>query len=73
MKSLHGYARELAIYDQVDKLDLLERATKKWGHEDINTIELYRMNERGESYATMLMFYKMVEACMVEEWYGFNV
>ena len=60
MKNLHGYARELAIDEMLDKLDLLGNAGQEWGLEDDSTIELYRMNARGESYKIMHAFYKLV-------------
>ena len=53
MKNLHGYARELAIDEQLNKLDLLDKAGREWGLEDVATIELYKMNENGETYAMM--------------------
>lgn len=68
MKNLHGAAREAAINAQIDKLELLDKAGKAWGLEDDSTVELYRMNERGESYKTMLEFYKLVNASMTEDW-----
>jgi len=71
MKNLHGYARELAIDEMLNKAELLEKAGREWGLEDDSTIELYRMNERGESYKTMMEFYKLVNASMAEDW-GFE-
>ena len=70
MKNLHGYAREIAIDDQINKLDLLDKAGKEWGLEDDSTIELYRMKDRGETYAMMMKFYKLVNATMEED-FGF--
>ena len=34
MKNLHGYARERAIDEMINKLDLLDKAGKEWGLED---------------------------------------
>ena len=69
MKNLHGAAREAAINAQIDKLELLDKAGKAWGLEDDSTIELYRMKERGESYATMLAFYNLVNASIEDNWF----
>ena len=71
MKNLHGYARELAIDEMLNKAELLEKAGKEWGLEDDSTIELYRMNERGETYKTMHNFYNLVNATMAEDYFGF--
>lgn len=65
MKNLHGYARELAIDEMLNKLDLLEQAGKEWGLEDPCTIELYRMNENGKDYTTMLNFFYLVNLALM--------
>lgn len=70
MKNLHGYAREIAIDEMLNKLELLEKAGHEWGLEDDSTVELYKMNERGESYVAMKKFYNLVNAAMTEE-FGF--
>lgn len=71
MKNLHGIAREIAIDEMLNKLDLLEKAGKSWGLEDPSTVEIYKMNENGETYAVMLRFYNLVNASMVED-FGFG-
>lgn len=72
MKNLHGYAREITIDEMLNKAELLEQAGREWGLEDDSTIELYRMNERGESYKIMLEFYKLVNASLLED-FGFEM
>lgn len=67
MKNLHGYARERAIDEMINKLDLLEQADKEWGLEDLSTIELYRMNENGEDYVTMLNFLYLVNFTLMSD------
>lgn len=67
MKNLHGYAREHAIDEMLNKLDLLEQAGKEWGLEEKSTIELYLMKESGASYKQMLAYYKEVNSNLEEE------
>lgn len=49
----------------VNKLYLLKQAGKVWGLEDPATIELYRMNENGEDYTTMLNFFYLVNLTLM--------
>lgn len=73
MKNLHGYARELAIDEQLNKAELLDKAGKEWGLEDVGTIELYKMNENGETYAMMKKYYDLYNAAMAEDFFGFEI
>ena len=72
MKNLHGYARELAIDEQLDKLALLDKAGREWGLEDVATIELYKMHENGETYVMMKKYYDLYNAAMAED-FGFEI
>ena len=71
MKNLHGYARELAIDEQLNKMELLEKAGREWGLEDVATVELYKMNENGETYIMMKKYYDLYNAAMAEGFFGF--
>lgn len=71
MKNLHGYAREIATNEMIDKMELLEKAGREWGLEDDSTVELYKMNENGETYAMMKKYYDLVNAAMAED-FGFD-
>lgn len=73
MKNLHGYARELAIDEQLNKLDLLDKAGREWGLEDVGTVELYLMNRNGETYAMMKKYYDLYNAAMAEDFFGFEI
>lgn len=73
MKNLHGYARELAIDEQLNKLALLDKAGREWGLEDVATIELYKMNENGETYVMMKKYYDLYNAAMAEDFFGFEI
>ena len=66
MKNLHGYAREIAIDEMVNKEALLERAGTEWGLEDDHTIALYAMKSTS-TYAEMLNAYKVYIREMKEE------
>lgn len=72
MKNLHGYARDLAIDEQLNKLALLEEVGQNRGLEDPMVVELYRMNERGEDYATMVSYKTLYEGAEAEDWFGFT-
>ena len=72
MKNLHGYAREIAIDEQLNKAELLEKAGREWGLEDVATVELYKMNENGETYAMMKKYYDLYNAAMAED-FGFEI
>lgn len=73
MKNPHGIARELMINEQIDKKALLDAMVQTYGFEDAATIELFQMNERGESYAMMLAYKKLVDGAAAEGWFGFEV
>lgn len=66
MKNLHGLARELAIDEAINKKALIEKATENWGLEDAGTIELYLMEDHGESYVAMKRYYDRYRASMAE-------
>ena len=71
MKKLHGIAREIAIDEQINKLELLEKAMHEWGFENVATIELHQMNKNGESYNMMKNYYNLYNAAMAEN-FGFG-
>lgn len=71
MKKLHGLAREMAIDEQINKLELLEQVTREWGFENVATIELCQMNKNGESYNMMKKYYDLYNATMAED-FGFG-
>lgn len=73
MKNLHGYAREIAINEMMDKEALLNETVTNRGFEDELTIELFRMKERGETYAMMVEYKKLYENAEAEEWFGFEM
>jgi hypothetical protein len=72
MKNLHGITREIAIDEMPNKKELLEKAGREWGLEDVATIELYKMNENGETYVMMKKYYNLYNAAMVEGFFGFD-
>lgn len=65
-KNLHGFARDLAIGEMLNKEALLERAGAEWGLEDDHTIKLYAMKNTS-TYADMLNAYKAYTIEMEEE------
>ena len=69
MKNLHGYAREIAIDEMINKKELLEKAGREWGLEDDGTIELYLM-EKNHTYREMLNYYNLRNAALVQD-FGF--
>lgn len=73
MKNLHGYARELAIDEQLNKRELLDTACTSWGLEDVATIELFKMNENGETYVMMKKYFDLYNAAMAEDFFGFEI
>lgn len=73
MKKLHGIAREMAIDEMLNKEALLDEMVKTYGFEAVETIELFRMEERGESYAMMLTYKKLVDGAAAENWFGFEI
>jgi len=72
MKNLHGYARDLAIDEQLNKKELLDKAGKEWGLENVATVELYKMNENGDTYVMMKKYYDLYNAAMAED-FGFEI
>lgn len=72
-KNPHGLMRELLIEDMIDKQYLLGQVGRDRGLEDELTIELYRMDERGETYAAMMEYKRLYEAAEREGWFGFEI
>lgn len=73
MKNLHGYAREIAIDEQLNKAELLEKAGREWGLENVATIELYKMKDNGDTYAMMKKYYDLYNGAMEEDFFGFEI
>lgn len=71
MKNLHGIAREMAINEMLNKMELLEKAGREWGLENVATIELYKMKDNGETYVMMKKYYDLYNAAMAED-FGFD-
>lgn len=71
MKKLHGYARELAIDEMLDKQALLDKAGQEWGLEDDGTVELYMMAKHC-TYRDMLAYYRLRNEAMATDW-GFEI
>ena len=59
MMNLHGYARELAIDEMIDKRALIDKACHQWGLEDEGTIQLCLMDAKGVDYKSMLAYFRM--------------
>ena len=72
-KNPHGLTRDLLIEKMLLKAELLDEVGHDRGLEDDLTIELYRMNERGETYATMLDYKRTYENAEANEWFGFEM
>ena len=72
-KNPHGLTRDMLIDEMLDKQYLLNEVGRNRGLEDELTIELYKMNERGESYATMLEYKRLYENAERKEWFGFEM
>lgn len=71
MKNVYERTRELAIDEQINKLNLLDKAAHEWGLEDLGTIELHTM-QKSCSYAEMLAFYNLYNTAMEND-FGFEV
>ena len=72
-KNPHGLTRDLLIEEMLLKAELLDEVGHDRGLEDDLTIELYHMNERGETYATMLDCKNTYENAEANEWFGFEM
>ena len=72
-KNPHGLTRDLLIEEMLLKVELLDEVGHDRGLEDDLTIELYRMKERGETYATMLDYKRTYENAEANEWFGFEM
>lgn len=72
-KNPHGLTRDLLIEEMLLKAELLDEVGHDRGLEDDLTIELYRMKERGETYATMLDYRHTYENAEANEWFGFEM
>ena len=72
-KNPHGLTRDMLIDEMLNKRALLEDVGHDRGLEDDLTIELYKMNERGESYATMVEYKNLYENAEREKWFGFEM
>ncbi len=53
------------------KQELLDKAGREWGLEDVGTIELYMMAETC-SYADMVAYYELYNATLTED-FGFEI
>lgn len=71
MKNLHGYARELAIDEMLNKQELLDKAGREWGLEDDGTVELYTI-AKSCSYRNMVAYYNLRNEAMAED-FGFEI
>lgn len=71
MKNLYDIILGTAIDETINKMELLNKARCEWGLEDVSTVELYKMNENGETYMMMKKYYDLVSAAMVED-FGFD-
>lgn len=59
MKNFHGYARELAIDEMIDKRCLIDRACREWGLEEQGTRMLCLMDAKGLDYKSMLAYFHL--------------
>ena len=50
----------------------LDYAVRNWGFEAAETIELFRMVERGESTATIKQYIDLVNGMIENDWFGFG-
>lgn len=69
MKGLHGFVREIAIEEQIRKMELLDKVSTEWGFEDVGTIEMHIM-VKSCTYNDMLAYYHLRNAALVED-FGF--
>lgn len=53
--------------------NLLDQIAHAWGLEDPNTIEAFRMAERGETVETVEEFKKLVEGMWENDCFGFDL
>lgn len=59
--------------EMAKKEALLNEVVTNRGFEDALTIELFRMKERGESYAMMVEYKNLYEGAESEDWFGFEM
>ena len=53
------------------KQEMKDYAIRNWGFEDTFTIELFQMDERGETEEIMQNFIELVEGAKAENYFGF--
>lgn len=69
-KNPHGLTRDMLIEEQLNKQELLDKATHEWGLEDDGTIELYLMT-KSCTYRDMVTYYNLRNEAMASD-FGFD-